>query len=196
MTRRWAAGLPGGSFRTAGARAGHRRSRPPLLIRTTMHRSRRTVVRSLLALLVAAPLAACGDSTAPLVTIDDVMYAPSLNVDLAASTRTASGLAYQDLQVGTGALAAPGATATVSYTGRLVDGTGFDASSPARPTLTFAIGDVPNAQRVVPGFEEGVTGMRVGGRRKLIIPPALAYGRQGELGNQVLVFDVELVSVP
>lgn len=164
-----------------------------------MLRSRRTVVRSLLALLVAAPLAACGDSTGPLIGIRDVSYAPALGVDLDALTMTASGLGYQDVAVGTGALAEPGKTATVSYTGRLPDGTVFDASSASRPTLTFAIGDVPNAMRVVPGFEEGVKGMRVGGRRKLVIPPALAYGRAGSgpvPGNEVIVFDVELVSVP
>lgn len=164
-----------------------------------MLRSRRTVVRSLAALLVA-PLLACSDSVGPLLTIDDVSYASALGVNLGALTRTASGLGYQDIEVGTGALAEPGKTATVSYTGRLTDGTVFDASTPARPTLTFAIGDVPNVQRVVPGFEEGVTGMRVGGVRKIVIPPALAYGRDGIDGvipdNSVIVFDVELVSVP
>ena len=61
--------------------------------------------------------------------------------------------------------------------------------------LPVAIGTATTGVRTVPGFEEGITGMRVGGRRKLVIPPALAYGRQGELAGQVLVFDVELVEI-
>lgn len=163
-----------------------------------MHRSRRAVVRTLAALLLA-PLVACSDSTAPLLEIDDVTYAPALGVDLSALTRTGSGLGYQDLVVGTGALAEPGKTATVTYIGRLTNGTVFDASNASRPTLTFAIGDVPGADRVLPGFEEGVKGMHVGGLRKIVIPPALGYGHTGSgpvPGNEVIVFDVELVSVP
>jgi FKBP-type peptidyl-prolyl cis-trans isomerase len=160
-----------------------------------MLRSRRTVVRSLAALLVA-PLLACSDSTAPLLTVDDVMFAPSLNVDLDASTRAANGLAYQDLTVGTGAVAESGRTASVRYAGYLSTGTRFDDNlEPGDALLPVAIGTATTGVRTVPGFEQGITGMRVGGIRKIVIPPALGYGRQGALGNQVLVFDVELVSV-
>jgi len=163
-----------------------------------MHRSRRAVVRTLAALLVA-PLVACSDSTAPLITIDDVLYASSLNVDLAASTRTASGMAYQDLTVGTGDVAESGKSASVRYLGRLSTGERFDGNeSPTSPLLTIAIGTATTGIRTVPGFELGVTGMRVGGTRKIVIPPALAYGARGSgpiPGNAVIVFDVELVSV-
>ena len=162
-----------------------------------MLRSRRALLRTVLA-LVAAPLLACSDSTAPLPSIDDVMYAPSLGVDLGASTRTTSGMAYRDLQVGTGAAVALTDTVTVSYVGTLPNGTRFDPVEPGtRGTFTFAVGIPygPNGLRTIPGFEEGVTGMRAGGRRQLIIPPSLAYGRQGALGGEALVFDIELVSV-
>ena len=163
-----------------------------------MLRSRRTAVRTLAALLVA-PLVACSDSTAPLIGIDDVLYASSLNVNLAASTRLPNGLAYQDLQVGTGAVAESGNSASVRYVGRLSTGERFDGNETAgAPLLTIAIGTATTGVRTVPGFEQGVTGMRVGGTRKIIIPPALGYGREGNgpiPGNSVIVFDVELVSV-
>ena len=161
-----------------------------------MHR--RTVLRSALALLVA-PLLACSDSTAPLIGIDDVMYASSLNVNLAAATRLPSGVAYQDMQVGTGATAESGKVASVRYTGYLSNGTRFDGNEAASAALLpVAIGSASTGIRTVPGFEQGITGMRVGGRRKIIIPPALAYGAGGSgpiPGNTVIVFDVELVSV-
>lgn len=164
-----------------------------------MPRSRRTVVRTLAALL-AAPLLACSDSTGPLLTIDDVIFAPSLNVNLAASTRAANGLAYQDVQVGTGAVAESGTTASVRYAGYLSNGTRFDDNLAAGDALLpVAIGTATTGVRTVPGFEQGITGMRVGGVRKIVIPPALGYGARGSgpiPGNAVIVFDVELVSVP
>ena len=82
------------------------------------------------------------------------------------------------------------------YVGRLVTGARFDDNlDPGDQLLPVAIGTATSGVRTVPGFEQGITGMRVGGLRKIIIPPALAYGRQGALAEQVLVFDVELVSV-
>ena len=106
-----------------------------------------------------------------------------------------SGLKYQDLQVGNGALAESGMTASVHYTGWLTDGTKFDSSVDRGAPFSFRIG----AGQVIRGWDEGVKGMRVGGKRKLTIPPDLGYGAQGAGGvippNATLVFDVELLGV-
>jgi FKBP-type peptidyl-prolyl cis-trans isomerase len=99
-----------------------------------------------------------------------------------------------DQVVGTGAEAVPGSTVTVHYTGALPDGTVFD-SSVGRGAFSFPLG----AGKVIKGWDQGVAGMKVGGKRKLIIPPGLAYGDQAVGGiipaNATLVFEVELVSV-
>ena len=143
------------------------------------------------ALLLLA--AACGGARAPMVGVDGVAYAPALGVDPTTGTRTASGLLYQEVRAGDGARAEPGSRVWIAYTGWLSDGTRFDGAAVDRP-LDFVIGQ----RRAIRGFEEGVRGMREGGRRKLVVPPALAYGRAG-MGpvppNAVLVFDVELVRV-
>ena len=143
------------------------------------------------ALLVGAGCG--GGARAPVVGVDGVAYAPALGVDPSMGTRTASGLLYQEVRTGDGARAESGRTVWIAYTGWLSDGTYFDGAPPERP-LEFTVGQ----RRAIRGFEEGVRGMREGGRRKLVVPPALAYGREG-MGpvppNAVLVFDVELVRV-
>ena len=111
------------------------------------------------------------------------------------------GLKVIDLKVGTGAVANTGEDATVQYTGWLSDGTMFDSSRPRGTPFDFTIGQ----GRVIPGWEEGVPGMRIGGLRKLIIPADLAYGAQGQTDpqtgatiippNATLVFEIELISV-
>ena len=125
---------------------------------------------------------------------EDLTYAPSLNVDLNLMTRTASGLYYQDLLVGRGNVAAAGQRVRVAYSGWLADGNLFDQSPDGRPYM-FLLG----RGQVIPGWDEGVSGMRVGGRRLLVIRPALAYGRQspgaGIPPNATLIFDVRLVQV-
>lgn len=122
-------------------------------------------------------------------------YAADLNIDLATMTRSETGLYYQDVVVGDGASADAGRTALVHYTGWLPDGAEFDSSRDGDEPLEVVIGE----GRVIDGWEEGLRGMRVGGQRRLVIPPDLAYGSQGTGGvippDATLVFDVELVEI-
>ncbi|MFH0806454.1 MAG: FKBP-type peptidyl-prolyl cis-trans isomerase [Candidatus Brennerbacteria bacterium] len=108
----------------------------------------------------------------------------------------ASGLKVEDLTVGTGVEAVAGATVSVHYTGWLVNGNKFDSSLDRGQPFSFLLG----ARQVIAGWDEGVAGMKVGGKRKLTIPPALAYG-SAEVGgglipaNSTLIFEVELLGV-
>jgi FKBP-type peptidyl-prolyl cis-trans isomerase FkpA len=106
---------------------------------------------------------------------------------------TASGLKYVDLQVGTGDEARAGQTVQVHYTGWLTDGTKFDSSVDRGQPFSFPLG----GGRVIRGWDEGVAGMKVGGRRKLIIPAPLGYGARGAGGvippDAELIFEVELL---
>lgn len=108
---------------------------------------------------------------------------------------TTSGLTYEDTQEGTGAIANSGQTVTVHYTGWLTNGTKFDSSKDRNQPFSFHLG----AGEVIRGWDEGVVGMRVGGIRKLTIPPQLGYGTRGAGGvippNATLVFEVELLNV-
>jgi FKBP-type peptidyl-prolyl cis-trans isomerase len=104
-----------------------------------------------------------------------------------------SGLKWQEIQVGTGKVAVD-KTASVHYTGWLEDGTKFDSSLDRGRPFTFPVG----AGRVIKGWDEGVATMRVGGKRRLIVPAALGYGAAGVgpiPGGATLVFDVELIEV-
>ena len=139
------------------------------------------------ALLVSVGLAlssvvACGNNPA----------APTVNVPFSTT----------DLVVGSGATASTGQTVTVAYTGWLYEegaadnkGTQFDQTSAESP-FSFVLG----AGQVIAGWDQGLVGMKVGGRRRLVIPPALAYGTQGAGGglippNATLIFEVELLGV-
>lgn len=108
---------------------------------------------------------------------------------------TLSGLQYQDLVVGTGPQPQREQTVTVDYTGWLPNGTKFDSSIDRRQPFQFRLG----TGHVIKGWDEGIATMKVGGKRKLVIPPQLSYGKQGIPGtipkNATLIFDVELLGV-
>ncbi len=110
-------------------------------------------------------------------------------------TTTASGLKYTDLQIGEGTEAQAGKTVDVHYTGWLENGTKFDSSHDRRQPFSFALG----GGQVIRGWDEGVAGMKVGGKRRLVIPSNLGYGARGAGGvippNATLIFEVELLKV-
>ncbi len=109
--------------------------------------------------------------------------------------KTDSGLQYWDIKVGTGAVAIDGSHVKVHYTGWLTTGKKFDSSVDAHQPFDFTIGKGD----VIKGWDEGVTGMKVGGKRQLRIPPELAYGEEGYKSiippNATLIFDIQLLAV-
>ena len=121
-------------------------------------------------------------------------YHVSLDVDLEEMERRPTGLYVEDLVVGEGARVDSGDVVTVHYTGWLPNGNAFDSSRERDQPFEVAIG----YGRVIPGWDQGVVGMREGGQRKLVIPPAMAYGQEGRgpiPSNSTLVFEVEVVDV-
>ena len=112
-----------------------------------------------------------------------------------AMVTTSSGLQYADLVIGKGREAHAGETATVHYTGTLVDGTKFDSSKDRNNPFSFRLG----AGHVIKGWDEGVEGMKIGGTRKLVIPSKLGYGARGAGStippNATLIFEVELLDL-
>lgn len=139
------------------------------------------------------PLASgCGTDPTGAKDPTKLVFAPFLGVNLDEMTKTASGLYYQDLVVGDGETAMAGDSVTVHYTGWLHDGTQFDSSVGGNP-VTFDL------DGLIAGWREGIPGMKVGGKRKLVVPPALGYGKQGYPPlipkNATLVFDIELLGV-
>lgn len=146
-----------------------------------------------MAVLSVVVLAGCdAPATAvPVPHIEDAGFAAALGVDLAASTKLSNGEYVRDLSAGTGDDVALGKTLNVIYTGWLVDGTRFDGNAGGKP-FAFHYG----TGEVITGWDEGFTGMKVGGSRQLIIPPSLGYGVRGAPpsipSNAILIFNVSL----
>ena len=147
-------------------------------------------------LLTVGAVAGCNSDVLGAGTPSDPateMFATSLGVDIASSTRTESGVYYRDVRVGAGDEAAAADQVTITYAGYLTDGTLFDSrSTPTQLSLGAT----------VQGFRDGIIGMRPGGVRKIVIPSALAYTWRGNPDatvpiprNATLVFDVELFVV-
>lgn len=140
-------------------------------------------------------LAGCSqsDDVAGPTPIEEETFAPELGIDLERMTRTGSGLYLEDLVVGEGEAAEAGNKVSVAYVGWLADGTQFDSSAGGAP-LSFTLG----VGYVIKGWDEGLVGMRVGGRRRLVIPSHLGYGarRNGIIpAYSTLVFEVVLAGV-
>lgn len=133
-------------------------------------------------------------SSSPSATIEPSV-APVATTSATKATTTMDGLKIEDEVVGTGAEATPGHKITVNYSGTLTDGTKFDSSYDRGTPFTFNLG----AGEVIKGWDEGFSGMKVGGKRKLTIPPELGYGANGAGGaippNATLIFEVELLKV-
>jgi len=141
-------------------------------------------------LFTMAPADSASDSAAQIAS------AAALGGDLSApkEVMTPSGLRITDLEVGTGAEAVAGQTVTVNYRGSLTTGKEFD-SSYGRGPFSFRLG----GGQVIKGWDEGVAGMKVGGKRRLVIPPDLGYGSRGAGGvippDATMIFEVELLRV-
>ena len=121
--------------------------------------------------------------------------APGAAPGAAAPQAQGGGLMIEEVKIGDGAVATKGKTVSVHYTGTLTNGTKFDSSLDRGRPIEFVLG----TGMVIKGWDQGIDGMKVGGKRKLTIPPELAYGARGMPGaippNSTLLFDVELVAV-
>ncbi len=143
------------------------------------------------------PTAQITETTPAPTTVSDnnTLIASNENMSDANVVTTDSGLQYQVLKEGDGATPTPGQNVTVHYTGTLEDGTKFDSSRDRGRPFQFKIG----VGQVIKGWDEGVGTMKVGERRKLIIPSELGYGSRGAGGvippDATLIFDVELLKV-
>lgn len=149
--------------------------------------------RCAVALVLMLPVSACERADRSASTAVNPATSGG-NVDAKTET-TASGLQYVDVKPGTGASPQKGQSVSVQYTGWLADGTKFDSSRDRNEPFSFRIGQ----GQVIKGWDEGVATMKIGGVRKLIIPPELGYGARGAGGvippNATLTFEVELLSV-
>jgi len=170
------------------------------MIRTLMsfRRSAGSVLRAAVILPLfgaAAALTACGSDEVPDIPSNPAVetYASALGVNIATMTKKSDNLFIQDLVVGTGAEAVTGRQVRVTYSGWLISGRRFDSNVGGNPfSFTLGVG------QVIPGWDQGVAGLKVGGKRRIVIGSALGYGRGGSgpiPPNSTLVFDVELLGV-
>jgi FKBP-type peptidyl-prolyl cis-trans isomerase FkpA len=149
-------------------------------------------VKTLHALAAALVLGAC--ATTPAVPVEETEFDPNLAINLQAMERTGTGLYIQDIVTGDGTEVRPGHRVQIYYIGWLADGTAIDVTAPPEDPVEFRVGE----GRLIQGLEQGVQGMRPGGQRRMVIPPALGYGSRQPAPvppNSVLVFLVELVEV-
>jgi len=159
----------------------------------------KSVLRGLAALMLLAAFGCAhnsGSTSSSTSSTNTTAKATTTTAPAAGNVQVLSGgVRAEDLKVGDGALAETGTNVTVHYTGWLTDGTKFDSSVDRGDPFKFRLG----AGQVIRGWDEGVKGMRVGGKRKLTIPPDMGYGATGAQGvippNATLVFDVELLDV-
>lgn len=163
-------------------------------------KSRLVSARAALLLLASVGTAvACGGASsgassaptpAPLASdIERTTFAPSLGVHIESMSRRPSGLYVQDLETGTGAVVTRGRTAVVRYTGWLANGEEFDSGE-----VSVSVG----SHQTIAAWEEALLGMRVGGKRRIVTPPNLAYGASGAgkiPPNAVLVFEMQVTDV-
>jgi FKBP-type peptidyl-prolyl cis-trans isomerase len=154
----------------------------------TVNRMRNVLILSILMALV---LASCAQIQELLAPASPSAVAPTPGEEITLD----NGIKLEDLVVGTGAEAKVGSFVEVNYRGLLENGTQFDSSYDRKQTLPFQVG----AGQMIQGFDVGVRGMKVGGKRKVTIPSELGYGAKGVPGvippNSVLIFEVELMSV-
>jgi FKBP-type peptidyl-prolyl cis-trans isomerase len=132
--------------------------------------------------------------TAPKSKVELKIIANSPPTPIGQPTTTASGLTYETLKEGDGATAKSGDSVLMHYTGTLADGKKFDSSLDRGTPLPVTLG----TGSVIPGWDEGIPGMKLGEKRRLTIPPKLAYGERGKGGipaNSTLTFEVELVKI-
>lgn len=134
-------------------------------------------------------------SSSPSATIEPSVAPVATSSAATKTTTTMDGLKIEDERLGTGAEATAGHKITVNYSGTLTDGTKFDSSYDRGTPFSFNLG----AGEVIKGWDEGFAGMKVGGKRKLTIPPELGYGANGAGNlippNATLIFEVELLKV-
>jgi FKBP-type peptidyl-prolyl cis-trans isomerase len=152
------------------------------------------------AIIVLAALAVAAQTPATQTPTHKIQVVPNTKAPTKVTgdgVKTDSGLQYWDIKVGTGQVAKAGDHVKVHYTGWLTTGKKFDSSVDARQPFDFTIGQGD----VIKGWDEGVTGMKVGGKRQLRIPPELGYGATGTPDggpippNATLIFDIQLLSV-
>jgi hypothetical protein len=152
-----------------------------------------SVVSALTGVLLAVGVSACGDSITGPVAPEDVTFNPALGIDLAEFSRLPSGVYIRTVVEGSGDASEQGNQVTVNYELRLPDNTLVDASP---PSISWVLG----GGGVILGFDLGVTGMRVGEQRRIIIPSSLGYGPGGSQGgavpgNSVLIFDITMLAL-